>query len=368
MLRRGAIAFGVLAAVATALTGTTDANAVSPPRPGTACQSTLATALAHGARYVGCITDSTVIRSRALAADASPQAAAKCTKGYLTYNRTTACAVATQALTVYDVETGDEVGGMNFTTSERGTDAVKGGRTWKHSISITPSRVWGAAVRESASIQMQCGRAAKSACQVTAHPKTQVLSLGHTSSFPFSLKSPGKNALTHRETPLITLEAPETTPASGELPQLATVRCDSASYLGSTTGGCVNPGSVPVFRMSRTDALVKQAAEHIWSAQRTLKGHPGLQGSGKPLHRTTNAKTIDKNRSRACPSSLHRPAGDSCDEYPFASTKEGGASGVFSRKMINAKQNSRAGNVYLNVNFCKTNRVLDGDAFWVAIS
>ncbi|WP_405681859.1 NucA/NucB deoxyribonuclease domain-containing protein [Streptomyces sp. NBC_00057] len=60
--------------------------------------------------------------------------------------------------------------------------------------------------------------------------------------------------------------------------------------------------------------------------------------------------------------------GKSCDEYPFASTKEGGATGVFSRRMINEKHNSTAGGSKYLLKAYKDNRILNGDAFWVAIS
>ena len=55
-----------------------------------------------------------------------------------------------------------------------------------------------------------------------------------------------------------------------------------------------------------------------------------------------------------------RPDG-SCDEYPFASTNEGGARA--SRANVNLRQNQRGG--ALLGGFYKRQRVLTGDAFWV---
>jgi hypothetical protein len=49
----------------------------------------------------------------------------------------------------------------------------------------------------------------------------------------------------------------------------------------------------------------------------------------------------------------------------MASTKEGGASGNFSRRMINAKQNSTAGSRLGS--FYNNNRVMNGDAFYARI-
>lgn len=78
-------------------------------------------------------------------------------------------------------------------------------------------------------------------------------------------------------------------------------------------------------------------AKHIYDAQRALDGKPGYS---KPLHRTTPGQA-KKNRQKTCPSSLSRSRGKQCDEYPYASAKEGG--GVLgktqSRKMIAAEHN-----------------------------
>ncbi|WP_181140793.1 NucA/NucB deoxyribonuclease domain-containing protein [Streptomyces sp. Ru62] len=58
----------------------------------------------------------------------------------------------------------------------------------------------------------------------------------------------------------------------------------------------------------------------------------------------TNKDKIRQNRNKACPSSRPRPAGEQCDEYPFASTWQGASTGgQFSRRMINAKQNEEGG-------------------------
>ncbi|WP_405531803.1 NucA/NucB deoxyribonuclease domain-containing protein [Streptomyces canus] len=52
-----------------------------------------------------------------------------------------------------------------------------------------------------------------------------------------------------------------------------------------------------------------------------------------------------KNRNTACPSSLERPPGKQCDEFPFASTWQGAntGGGNYSRRMINTTQNEDGG-------------------------
>ncbi|MFJ9083833.1 NucA/NucB deoxyribonuclease domain-containing protein [Streptomyces sp. NPDC102384] len=59
---------------------------------------------------------------------------------------------------------------------------------------------------------------------------------------------------------------------------------------------------------------------------------------------------------------------ESCDEYPFASTQEGGATGVFSHRMINEDHNATAGGSDSLLKFYKSNRILNGDAFWMHVT
>ncbi|WP_457852231.1 NucA/NucB deoxyribonuclease domain-containing protein [Nocardia fluminea] len=66
-------------------------------------------------------------------------------------------------------------------------------------------------------------------------------------------------------------------------------------------------------------------AGHIGYAQSS--GLPGAP-NGTPLTRTTNNTIVQNNRNTTCnrvPGP--RPAGRQCDEYPFASTLEGGGAG-----------------------------------------
>ncbi|MFJ3880789.1 NucA/NucB deoxyribonuclease domain-containing protein [Streptomyces sp. NPDC090077] len=142
-------------------------------------------------------------------------------------------------------------------------------------------------------------------------------------------------------------------------------RVDKASAARTLT---VGQDAVFEFSLSRRDPLVREAAEYVLDAQGQLAGHPGRGGGGKPLHRTMDKSVIAANRGAACPKSLERSAGQSCDEYPFASTKEGGASGIYSRRMINADHNSTAGGSNYLLRAYKNHRIIDGDAFWVAVS
>jgi len=60
------------------------------------------------------------------------------------------------------------------------------------------------------------------------------------------------------------------------------------------------------------------------------------------------------------------PGPCNCDEYPFASTREGASRASFSVKRIDALDNQRAG-ARLG-NFFTSQRVIDGDTFYVNIT
>ncbi|MFF7777414.1 NucA/NucB deoxyribonuclease domain-containing protein [Streptomyces tanashiensis] len=80
-----------------------------------------------------------------------------------------------------------------------------------------------------------------------------------------------------------------------------------------------------------------------------------------PAERFGPGKTV---RRRTCPTSLPRPKGTQCDDYPFASTTEGG--GIIgktqSRKMTAADHNRQGGTQLAT--FSHTHRIIPGDLFY----
>ncbi|GAB3981342.1 hypothetical protein GCM10029978_081860 [Actinoallomurus acanthiterrae] len=88
------------------------------------------------------------------------------------------------------------------------------------------------------------------------------------------------------------------------------------------------------------------------------------------LHRTKDKNWLSENRKAAraiCRQETSPPPHSNCDEYPFASTREGNYKNPKAvAKMIDEDDNNIAGN-YLN-DFYRHNRVtVDGDGFWVYI-
>ncbi len=111
-------------------------------------------------------------------------------------------------------------------------------------------------------------------------------------------------------------------PSSQTLPVTGVAfRCDNAGGLGALnmSAGCTY-SNVPA-TIGFSQATMPNLVWHMYDAQ--VSGLPGRLGSGTYLQRLTNDSLIGANRRSACPTSLTRPSGFECDEYPFASSYQG---------------------------------------------
>ncbi|MFI6485513.1 NucA/NucB deoxyribonuclease domain-containing protein [Nonomuraea sp. NPDC050663] len=156
-------------------------------------------------------------------------------------------------------------------------------------------------------------------------------------------------------------EADGQTPGRGILN--VTVRCDD-EFASSMFPGCVITTFLPTMT-SMTQ--LEQIAINIRKIQaRGGYGVPGVH----PLHREADEATQKRNREQACNRRVtgDRPPGMSCDEYPFATTQEGGHNLPKEARgwswVPEHEQNSQGG---LVTGFYKQNRVLDGDPFYVKV-
>lgn len=152
------------------------------------------------------------------------------------------------------------------------------------------------------------------------------------------------------------------------------VRCDSVF----DSGGCVVLGGPPE-RFFLDEGVFPEVVRHIKASQAT-----GAPGENIPLTRTEDDNQIGNNRIVSCPWTAPRPPGLTCDEYPFASTREGAARapsngqtffwcdvswldqpgrGLWSACMVSEWENFMAGNELGN--FYQQWRILDGDEFYV---
>jgi hypothetical protein len=210
--------------------------------------------------------------------------------------------------------------------------------------------------------RMRCEFTFETTC--AAEPRdtgTVALLTGTTGATDIRLE-PGAIARGNRDVMQIWLELRLRAFASGGIgtPVVVTAaprpRCDTEA----PGQGCVWADFTPTLAFS--NALVPEIAAHVTQAQ--TAGQPGAPGTA-PLTRTARAN-VAANRRAACPAAIRRafrrqrPDG-SCDEYPFASTSQGGPGA--SRANVGVRQNSIQGG--LTSAFYRTQRVLTNDAFWV---
>ncbi|WP_406346730.1 NucA/NucB deoxyribonuclease domain-containing protein [Streptomyces sp. NBC_00648] len=150
--------------------------------------------------------------------------------------------------------------------------------------------------------------------------------------------------------------------------------------------GAIFDRTVPWFSYDRSDQAVTEVAGHIFVAlhaptltypRKFDKDIPGniWNGEWKPLHRNypkfdaASEDVTKRNKAandRACAGLTHDP-GEQCDEFPFASTKEGAGKGdgSFSVRYVRQTDNSTAG-ARLSIWYGK-DRILDGDAYGMLV-
>lgn len=235
---------------------------------------------------------------------------------------------------------------------------------WAHQIEIGMFNPWG----DTAGIQVTGGSSCTGACSNGGanFPSQPVLAgtyPGGDAYFQSTAVSRGSEGRAATKMSYY-FTKPNATPSGLINVETPDVRCDHKLPGNNTVAGCIVYGTVSVINYSLTTPYPELAA-HIRDAQAT--GIPGAPGSGAPLHRLIDPAKQQLNRDVACPASLPRPPGKSCDEYPMASTWEGAATGVnnYSTRMIDELQNSNGGNA-MNT-FYRDMRLLDFDAFYVGI-
>ncbi|MEU6277507.1 NucA/NucB deoxyribonuclease domain-containing protein [Streptomyces populi] len=277
------------------------------------------------------------------------------------------CGIWRSEVNAIDVRTGSRIGGIKYLVIGYSFTA-RDSKTWAYQTQLLEVSRWGRAVTGtkvygSASCTGKCKVTHKDfpaqAINSRAEPYGQFFMDTTINTAAAKQRGTGRSIASWK------FSNPEWV-APSDATKLSTVevRCDNALPGAPRQVGCVKLRAVPVIGYSLTGPW-PEVAKHIKDAQAT--GLPGKYGTTNYLTRLTNGSKITENRKKACPSSLPRPSGKSCDEYPFASTWQGArySGGPFSRRMINATQNTDAGRA-LN-GFYTYSRVLDGDRFLVWI-
>jgi hypothetical protein len=168
------------------------------------------------------------------------------------------------------------------------------------------------------------------------------------------------------------------------------IRCDSASYFVHEPQSCIFTDvlpRLPYFYGEGYDEVIthiKGAYErpdltHPPKPGKSMPGRWGYPPDPRALHRVPyRGETWTKNenaKNRACATLPPRQPGQDCDEFPFATTKEGAGfgDGNFSVKYLDSSQNRSAGNDLRD--YYRWDRILyeddpsDGilDEFWVNV-
>ncbi|MDQ8705448.1 hypothetical protein RCO28_23550 [Streptomyces sp. LHD-70] len=178
------------------------------------------------------------------------------------------------------------------------------------------------------------------------------------------------------------------------------IRCDKTFNLKASpdgkSRGCVFPAAAPVLELPLTH---EGHANVAWSMN-NLKGHWGWQGRGKPLVRQANKSTQRTNRRMICRDGTwkkdRRVTSDSCDEFPFAATRQsGGESGLKGKDCAEIRPENKNGKWVIhyvrnvtpssrctighvpstyNVSvggtlsrFYQDRRVIDGEKYWISV-
>ncbi|MBM0274520.1 NucA/NucB deoxyribonuclease domain-containing protein [Micromonospora tarensis] len=168
------------------------------------------------------------------------------------------------------------------------------------------------------------------------------------------------------------------------------IRFDSAgrTVVGRDYGSVFTDAPL-IYMLSLSEDAVKQSARHIYDAlnhpQRTFPSWLGKTVPGgsmqDPLTRLTDQQKILENRNesiKVCKDiwgDNYAQGGLQCDEFPFASTYQGGKYGPasnggylrFSARPIPGDDNNAGGGSRLGQKFYWENRILDGEAFYVRI-
>jgi hypothetical protein len=257
--------------------------------------------------------------------DVTAQAA--CGSNGWNYTRRSACGTGLGTLFIIHRPSGAILGGIDYSIE---TNIVLNARSdrWLHVLTYRASFAWGATAGVTITIRPDCGTACRfiSGAGRTASALPSSTPVGGNATFATTYA--GLNQVWRAssawtswfttpntqptQTPPTTLTAPE-------------FRCDDT--LGpSTSVGCVYPNVQPVHEIGRL--RYPKYARHIELAI--------SHDVGSVLTRTTDPVRVAANAAIACPegSAYPRPAGQSCDEYPFRSTREGAASQSFGRTFL----------------------------------
>lgn len=344
----------------------TPAVAQSSPVAGSCTQvrRELAADRARGMSRVACVEPSDLVPSVNLPS--------LCHLNHEHFNRFADCRDDGWLLTIIDVETGDPVGSVAGSTVLWNSLAYNS-RSWTEHIRLAIVAVVGKGAGTTITAPIECSLGS-SGCRPNGHGiwagqlAYLPAEIGKVYSGDLGWESPGRSTNTMRLEVNMIFDNAVANPAPLRIGPTSKVRCDSESIFRPTKGGCVHEDATQnVLVLSKADTSIAEAAVFMADAQRAIHNHAGWLGHGRALTRLTNSSAIRRNRRVAC-RGVRLGHGQSCDEYPFASTNQGAAlvpRDDFDSKALNAAQNSKVGS-YLG-SFLLHLRIAAGDSYYVEI-
>jgi hypothetical protein len=300
------------------------------------------------------------------------------------FTRTAACEVSSRVLTVVNLNTGAVIGTMNFLQVDYSYTSTSI-NTWAQQIELRmisgSGLIAGTLAQGTASCTGAC------VLRSSTFPPQPMRTNGDAEGegfFDTTAAAPGAVGPANTRWTRWFSNPAWTPPTSNPIvvtpPQ---VRCDNATA-GNPSIGCVFPDFRPVHIVSLSGAAPNYA-RHISDAQ--ASGLRGAYPNGTPLTRLTDPALSNQNGNTARPAAFPRPAGHSCDEYPYRSTWEGAFTGGgagrthpwcqipalgsgsgpigWSSCMIPATENSSGGGSLSA--FYRSDRVIEADRFFVWI-
>ncbi|WP_327398718.1 hypothetical protein OG194_00205 [Streptomyces sp. NBC_01288] len=229
---------------------------------------------------------------------------------------------------------------------------------WQESQTVTLSEATGTVLETGLGMTLTSNCTA--ACTATVPNPwagSRLLKLGQSATGNVTfLSTPGAGLVSNITTKYdLKVNQPGTTPinidATWSNPH--TVRCDT-TFVDNTSTGCVISDVRPKLELSQ--AVYGAAAATYGFAENYLIDHWGSQAN--PVQRLADLTTQTGNRTATCKGGASRPfvtlpdtvPGDSCDEYPFASTYQGGTNGALCADVIPQLESDGIWHIYQDLN------------------
>lgn len=294
---------------------------------------------------------------------AGPASNATCTINKITVNRFSECewvAIHVDVIKVIDGKPEIE-GTVDFNVRHQMTLNAKSAN-WSEKFTVSKART----TRAGTGVAVDIAAASGGGTNATVHfPQGHILSSGAANGSvgyktgPIAKKKVNPKAKTHYR---YTFTKPGYTPGTVSYDS-AVYRCDN--YYG--TSGCAVPDvptGVSMINQPRIDEGIRKL--------RARGGHYGDPHGGKPLHWMMNDTQKNKNRAAVCPKTppadMKRAGRTSCDEYPFASTYEGGTHLPATQRTITwVKKSENDSQGATITNWRRAFHVMDHDPFYVIV-